>query len=729
MKYINLSILKILSRADDLLQLDRNARKVKATVQSDYERGGRFKRDSLRPWKEIPNIWRFDIEKGLFDWLLLLFGYLRRSYTKLTFYSWKNGHANAYLDYMFKRLHTQVKLGDILGARKTFWLLLNSSAYRVSAFNYVCKGWYKNMDVKVVQRTLEQVKKLAKSKNTDIQFKRTYILKADGKSWRPLGVPSIAWRVYLHMINNLITQWRLVSEGNAQHAYLPGRGVITAWERLLKLIERPNIYEADYEKFFDSVSHVGIRHALVEKLKIPESIKEFINSLNESLVELTEEDKISEPDRKVIITKDDKYNPQANPELDPRAISGHGFLEYINNPGVYKTLFDAEKAVRQGKALYKNVEPSYPKKLLLQSTGDPVMKMNGVPQGAPTSCSTATLPLRFLEAKYELLLYADDVIYFPKSSDCNPIKDLTIIQLGLKVNPSKSRWVKRDGIWVAEELRFLGFKYIPRKQLPLLNPHFVENIILFATLDMLLIGLPLFSLIWLLINWNGIRKLSRPRFMASTRNGAQLEFTRKQAFLAFLNNARTWMLNTSATQELRGERLESWILSLYPKFESIKNPIKLWANLFGPRVLTEAKHESDIKFWTNHLNHVRSKEKQIESEITKDDVRQAESILRGILTRKPGEEYTARLPIPHVNLTGWFAARMQYNSWTIEIPQDFRLKWTTKSWIATKWDEYSAIQGLSKKVLTTFTASSFATHWLLQEQRYKASIIHRVLIK
>jgi len=178
---------------------------------------------------------------------------------------------------------------------------------------------------------------------------------------------------------------------------------------------------------------------MVEKLKIPESIKEFVNSLNESLVQLTEDDKITEPDRKVIITKDDKNNPQADPAKDPRAVSGHGFLEYINNPGIYKTLFDAEKAVRQGKARFKDVDPSYPKKLLLQSTGEPLMKMNGVPQGAPTSCSTATLPLRYLEAKYELIIYADDVIYFPKSADCNPEKDLTIIQLGLKVNGSKSR--------------------------------------------------------------------------------------------------------------------------------------------------------------------------------------------------------------------------------------------------------------------------------------------------
>jgi hypothetical protein len=140
-----------------------------------------------------------------------------------------------------------------------------------------------------------------------------------------------------------------------------------------------------------------------------------------------------------MLTKDDKANPQANPELDPRVISGHGYLEYTEYPDKYKTLWDAEKAVRQGKGLLKNVDPSFPKKLLLQSTGEPFMKMNGVPQGAPTSCSTATLSLKYLENKHDLLLYADDVIMFPKSSSENPVKALSIPQLGLKVNEDKSR--------------------------------------------------------------------------------------------------------------------------------------------------------------------------------------------------------------------------------------------------------------------------------------------------
>jgi hypothetical protein len=66
-------------------------------------------------------------------------------------------------------------------------------------------------------------------------------------------------------------------------------------------------------------------------------------------------------------------------------------------------------------------------------------KNKGVPQGAPTSCSLATLALRRFERIYDIICYADDVIYFPKSSDCDPAYDLTDERWGLIVNKSKSR--------------------------------------------------------------------------------------------------------------------------------------------------------------------------------------------------------------------------------------------------------------------------------------------------
>jgi len=69
------------------------------------------------------------------------------------------------------------------------------------------------------------------------------------------------------------------------------------------------------------------------------------------------------------------------------------------------------------------------------------MKEVGVPQGAPTSCSIATLTLRPLEKEQEgrLVIYADDIVYFPKNSKENPIETLENPEMGIKVNAKKSR--------------------------------------------------------------------------------------------------------------------------------------------------------------------------------------------------------------------------------------------------------------------------------------------------
>jgi hypothetical protein len=56
------------------------------------------------------------------------------------------------------------------------------------------------------------------------------------------------------MMNNIITHIRMQSESDIQHAYLPGRGVITAWQELVKALEAPHIYEYDLKSFFDKVS-------------------------------------------------------------------------------------------------------------------------------------------------------------------------------------------------------------------------------------------------------------------------------------------------------------------------------------------------------------------------------------------------------------------------------------------------------------------------------------------
>jgi len=53
-----------------------------------------------------------------------------------------------------------------------------------------------------------------------------------------------------------------VTEGEKQHGYIPGRGVVTAWEILVKNLNSPNIFEADFKGFFDNVTHKGISKEL-----------------------------------------------------------------------------------------------------------------------------------------------------------------------------------------------------------------------------------------------------------------------------------------------------------------------------------------------------------------------------------------------------------------------------------------------------------------------------------
>jgi len=213
------------------------------------------------------------------------------------------------------------------------------------------------------------------------------------------------------MVNNITTEWRMSSETGKQHAYLPGRGVITAWEALFKKLETSaNIYEADFKGFFDSVELTGISHEL-KKIGLSPEIVNFLEDLNKSKPTLTDGDKVSEfktrqynyiaeglskeiapsgiywePIRKEIIAAFGSDNPSESELLMECLVEGCGlyyeFEDLIRNPNL---------------VLLKYVEIQW---ALLASFGDGSKfhdLLRGVPQGAPTSCSLATLALRPLE--------------------------------------------------------------------------------------------------------------------------------------------------------------------------------------------------------------------------------------------------------------------------------------------------------------------------------------------
>jgi len=175
-----------------------------------------------------------------------------------------------------------------------------------------------------------------------------------------------------------------------------------------------------------------------------------------------------------------------------------------------------------------------------------VPKKKGVPQGAPTSCSLATLSLRHLE-HLNLICYADDVLYFPSSGDCNPLKDLSLPGFGLIVNPDKSRWIKRNGIWLVPSFKFLGIRYFPGLDRSLHNMEARKAYLLFIALD-IAIGYPILTIGYTAWELYYRRQKVFSHFEADTRNGAKLAFTDKESFLSYLSIARELLLNSKYLQ-------------------------------------------------------------------------------------------------------------------------------------------------------------------------------------
>jgi hypothetical protein len=74
----------------------------------------------------------------------------------------------------------------------------------------------------------------------------------------------------------------------------------------------PNVYEADFKSFFDSISIKGLGEVLNFNLGMPEGEVKFINDINKSLVKLTKHDKIPEPERPIIFDRQGRLSINAH---------------------------------------------------------------------------------------------------------------------------------------------------------------------------------------------------------------------------------------------------------------------------------------------------------------------------------------------------------------------------------------------------------------------------------
>jgi len=635
-------------------------------------------RNTPRPWSLIPSVKDFRIELSPYDWLLALFKLKKKFKPQLTFTQWKNDGSNLYIDYMFKKLRLLVESEQYDRAQETMWKLMNSSVYQVCGLNHVLKNWHRNLSYKQVKWILRDVKKLVKNKATAIKYARVYL--DEPTKIRPLGVPAISWRIYLHMYNNCLVEWRMVTESNKQHGYLPQKGVITAWFELSKRLSSPNIFEADYKGFFNNVTHYAISKEM-EELGFPTSECLFVWSLNNSVVKLTKKDRIEEPHRPFV-------------DKEPVLTTTQGVLDKIPFKNRYK-----KKVL--GFSKWKNMDNDLP--------------MKGVPQGAPTSCSVATLVLRWIEERFDVIIYADDIIYFPTSSDCDPVVDLSNVEKGLIVNESKSRWLKKDGIWLVDSFKFLGITYFTPRLRKSISAWIVQRIPSLSNILRLIIPTDL--------------NLHGGKFVANTRKGANLEFSQRESFISYLATARNIVLDSDyLMHHLQNYTLQRWLSEKEIQWRNIfQNKAKILFHetyrhimkdpdgklLPDEKVVVYKKGVSDeqttdlwISAITNSEIHMSTPEIHLKH---KGLFEAWKEIHRKIVDE--GAFVIKRYRNP---LAGYFVAGMFNNSWTKKVKQSFGLSYISQSWIGERWGLYSWEWILPRNELNIFIASSFACHDLIE---------------
>jgi len=287
-----------------------------------------------------------------------------------------------------------------------------------------------------VKKILKEVEKLVRTRSTQLDYRRVYIPKGED-SFRPLGVPTEAWRVYLHAYTNLFYWYVKPEISPSQHGYQPGKGSLTAWRDIFKRLKTAeNIYEFDLKNFFGSLRLGEVQNQLYGRYKFPTREFKFLEQLNLRQPKLGRQPKLDESkvrlyslEQSGTLPKDKKYN-----------------------------LFNATTEMMER----YNTE--------------------GVPQGSPLSPILSILMLEHtIMVNPHCVMYADDGVVFGKGIRCtqkefreayglNPDQIIPLevkmmlrkvpsdmVDLNIEINKSKSGMVMKDGKWL-KPLKFLGIE-------------------------------------------------------------------------------------------------------------------------------------------------------------------------------------------------------------------------------------------------------------------------------
>jgi len=443
-------------------------------------------RHLVKSYKLIPNVAEYTTEFVGYHLTALLYGIekiIRKVYVKKL----NKGEYNEYLERQMLRLSKYAVEGEL---EKYLYLadilMTKSVSYRSKMWNEVDRDVIHRKPAEV-DRIWRKITKLCESRSSNLNYKRVWI-SDPGKSekyTRPLGVPTLEWRIYSRMKLDIIERW-FKGQGlltSWQHGGRSGKGTLSCYKEVLpKYLQYKNIFEFDIKGFFNNISHEVIT-SLFEKYFNKKIIKGFLNTTPvKYILPPVEEDKSVrawiEPETE---HPDQKDFPEFNLNKIGHLFNQNYFLNLmipkgsprrgdIQEPWTYGTIgsqLDGSGATfgRLTPRAMGAVMPTEAERAIGRDhMKDLGQKGKGVPQGLGTSpfLSTVTTDLELdkIMPKGSITMYMDDGLLF-SNEDINSVVETLqdgLKRIGLEMAPEKSSLVKSEGRWL-KTLKFLGMRY------------------------------------------------------------------------------------------------------------------------------------------------------------------------------------------------------------------------------------------------------------------------------